>query len=92
MEMLKTIEEVLKYNLRSLRGNRSQQEVSDAVGIPFRTYQGLESGVIPKKRHYLTALAQHYGVSETRFFLDPDLTRPTVEQAFEVLREAIKKP
>jgi transcriptional regulator with XRE-family HTH domain len=73
IEVLKTIEEVLSHNLREFRGDRNQQDVADACGIPFRTYQDLESGVIPRKRIYLISLAKYYNVTVTRFFQDPEL-------------------
>jgi len=72
MEVLKTIEQVLASNLRALRGDTKQQVAARAIGIPYRTYQALESGIIPRKRVYITRIAQHYRVPETKLFLDPD--------------------
>lgn len=51
----------------------------------------MESGHIPKTRQYLAKLSELYGVPETRFFLDPDLIRPSPQQALEVLSELVKQ-
>lgn len=72
--MLKTIQEVIEFNLRRLRGKRTQSEVAEAAGIPLRTYQDAEGGHIPRPST-ITALSQAFKVSETELFLDPDLKR-----------------
>ena len=93
MEVLKTIKEVFSYNLRRLRGKRTQEEISAAAGIPYRTYQDMESGVIPREKWvHLERLARFHAVPETALFLDPDLTRPTGEQLKSLLREALTDP
>jgi len=73
MELLETINKVFAYNLRRLRGERTQSEISEAADIPFRTYQRLEAGAIPKTREHLRAIARVHGCTETALFLDPDL-------------------
>lgn len=89
--VLETIDKVLAYNVRKLRGKRSQAEVAEAAGLPLRTYQRYENGVLPRRRRHLVALAKAFGVSETVLFIDPDLTRPTPQQAIDVLTELVKK-
>jgi transcriptional regulator with XRE-family HTH domain len=72
---LQSIEEVFAYNLKKLRGKSRQEDTADAIGIPFRTYQDMESGTIPVKKRdeVLRALSTYYRVPVTQFFLDPDL-------------------
>lgn len=87
---MNTIEEVLSHNLREFRGDRTQMDVADDAGIPFRTYQSIEAGIIPRKRAHLTALATYYDIAETRFFLDPDfIPVPSNRQILEAVNMAL---
>jgi hypothetical protein len=48
MYVLNTIEEVISFHLRRLRGDRTQSEMSELLGLPLRSYQALEYGSIPR--------------------------------------------
>jgi len=74
---VKDIESVFAHNLRELRGKLTQEQVCEGAGIPYPTYQRMESGKIPQE-HNLKAIARFYGVPETRLFLDPDLLPKTI--------------
>lgn len=89
--VLETIDKVLSFNVRKFRGKRSQSAVADAAGLPLRTYQRYENGVLPRRRRHLVALARALGVSETALFLDPDLVRPDPITAARVLSEFVEK-
>lgn len=90
MYPLKTIREVFAYNLRELRGDRTQAEISESADIPFRTYQDMEGGTLPvKKWDHIASLSKLHNVSETRFFLDPDLTKPNTNQIIEAVTSAL---
>jgi transcriptional regulator with XRE-family HTH domain len=67
---------VFAKNLRALRKKARLRlpGMAEAAGIPERTYQRMESGVIPRKRQYLAQVAAFHGVPETRLFQDPSLT------------------
>lgn len=70
---MRTLEEVFKENLKRLRGRRTQAEVAEAAGIPLRSYQHAESGIIPQGPNR-TAIAAALGVGrETELFLDQEL-------------------
>ena len=75
MYVLETIDKVLSFNVRKYRGKRSQATIADAAGLPLRTYQRYENGVLPRRRSHLVALARALGVNETALFLDPDLIK-----------------
>lgn len=85
--MLKTIREVLSHNLETLRGDRTQAEMAELAGIPFRTYQGAEYGAMPKPET-LAAIAKALGVPESKLFEVPRKATPAEEQ--EVLDRAIE--
>ena len=51
----------LKNNLAALRGNRSVQEVAQAIGVTRKTIYDAEMGVISLKLNTLTALIRYYG-------------------------------
>lgn len=87
--MLNTIREVFAHNLRTLRGSRQLKEVAGAAGIPYRTYQNMENGVIPQEAT-LQKIALVLGVPQTSLFLDPDLSSPTAEQIADVLSAALQ--
>lgn len=91
--MLKTLEEVFKDNLKRLRGRRTQAEIAEAAGIPLRSYQHAESGVIPQGPNR-TAIARALGASrETELFMDPDLSSMDAGQALKVIaRELESRP
>lgn len=67
---MKTIQELLSFNLRSLRGDRTQEQIAEAAGIPFRTYQDCERGIKLPQQPTLESLAKLYGVSQLAFFQD----------------------
>jgi transcriptional regulator with XRE-family HTH domain len=96
MEPLETIDKVFARNLREMRGDKRQEDVAHESKVPWRSYVRLEKGTIPRNRAHLKRLATYYGVTETRFFLDPDLatkqpaTDLSVEKALEVLRRALE--
>lgn len=91
MHILRTIEEVVAYHLRRLRGQSTQSEMADMLGIPLRTYNALENGQIPRPETR-RIIAQKLGIGETELFLDPDLTKPpNAGAALEVLSEFVKK-
>lgn len=87
------MKEIFSLNLKALRGERTQLQIADLAGIQLRQYQRLEAGAVPRKRHYVTALAKAHNVKETRLFLDPSaIPKPTPEDALKILAEAIKRP
>lgn len=69
---MKNIKEVLSQNLRRLRGGRTQSEIAESAGIPFRTYQDAEGGRIPRAEN-LSAIAKALNVSEVELFLEPGM-------------------
>lgn len=87
--MLKTIQEVFAFNLKRLRGERTQQKMAEVCGVAYPSYQRMEAGDIPQRPN-LEKLAKGFGVPETALFKDPDLARPTPEEALLVLAEAIR--
>jgi transcriptional regulator with XRE-family HTH domain len=89
MEVLETLEQVFAYNLRILRGGLTQADMAERLGVPLRTYQKFEAASVIPQAETRRSLASKLGVPETRLFLDPDLTKPTKEQAFQVLKEAL---
>lgn len=89
---MKTINEVLSFNLRRLRGAASQAKMAEAAGIPLRTYTHMESGNIPQRPN-LEAIAKAHSIPETHLFVDPDyFPEPTPEEALEILARAIRQP
>ena len=62
--------------LRRLRGERSQKEVAEALGIPTTTLSSLEQQETVPRGPMLQRLADHFGVSRD-YFYPPD-TRTTV--------------
>lgn len=68
-----TLEEVFKANLKRLRGNRTQAEIAESAGIPLRSYQHAESGIVPQGPNR-QAIARALGVQETTLFMDPELS------------------
>jgi transcriptional regulator with XRE-family HTH domain len=88
MYVLKTIEEVISYRMREIRGNRNQDEMAEFLQIPFRTYQAIEAGGIPRAATR-RAIAKRLSISETTLFLDPDLTTASPGQALDIIRDAL---
>lgn len=88
MYLVKNIEEVISLRMRELRGKRTQAEMAEILNIPFRTYQTIESGSIPRSETRKT-ISETLNISETYLFLDPDLTSPTTDQALDVLEKAL---
>jgi len=62
--------------LRRLRGERSQKEVAEALGIPTTTLSSLEQQECVPRGPMLQRLADHFGVSRD-YFYPPD-ARATV--------------
>jgi transcriptional regulator with XRE-family HTH domain len=60
---LNTIREAFAFNLRLLRGNKTQAEMAEFLSLPLSTYQKLESGQVPQ-RGTMEAITQKLGVSE----------------------------
>src|SRR5262249_55588397 len=62
--------------LRRLRGDRSQKEVAEALGIPTTTLSSLEQQETVPRGPMLQRLANHFGVSRDYFY--PRDSRATV--------------
>lgn len=91
MEVLENINKVFAFNLRKHRGKRTQAEIAEAVGLSLRGYQRLEKGTIPRTRRLTAQLAVVLRVPETALFLDPDLIRPSPQEALMVISDFVKK-
>lgn len=90
IEGLETISKVFAENLKSLRGERTQAAVAEAAGLPLRTYQSLEAGVIPRLPRVRQQLARALGVSESRLFIDPEyMPKPSKDAALQILRTSL---
>lgn len=72
MYVLNTIEEVIAFHFRRLRGSRTQSEMAELLGLPLRSYQALEYGSVPRPETR-RIVAEKLGIQETELFLDPDL-------------------
>lgn len=60
---------VIGQNLRTLRGNRSQKEVANAVGVTNMAISAYENGERIPRDEIKIALSQYYKVSvESIFF------------------------
>ena len=61
--------------LKTLRGNKTIQEVSDATGIDPSTIGMYEIGQrIPRDNNKIT-LAEYYGTTVQKLFFEPDITK-----------------
>ena len=56
--------------LKELRGNRSQEEIATALGIPTRTYASYEQGVRTPKDSMKIKIAKHYDESVEAIFFN----------------------
>lgn len=89
MDTLRTIEEVIAYHLKRLRGDNTQSDMAELLGLPLRSYQYLEKGSVPRPETR-RLIAEKLGISETELFLDPDLSSPTADQVSEVISLALQ--
>lgn len=90
---MKTIEEVLAFNLKRFRGSRTQAFISEATGIAFRTYQHLEQGVSVPQKPQREAICNFFGVDEMELFVDPDrstIINPTNEELSEMVLQRMQ--
>lgn len=62
--------------LRRLRGERSQKELAEALGIPTTTLSSLEQQEAVPRGPMLQRLADHFGVAPDYFY--PSAVLPTV--------------
>lgn len=63
MFVLKTIRDAFSFNLKLLRGSRTQAEMAEFLSIPLRTYQKIETGTLPTGAT-MEAVTQKLGVDE----------------------------
>lgn len=79
--------------MRERRGQRTQDEFAEFLGVSPRTYQEWESGAVPQKAMVAHIVKRLKLTSETPLFLDPDCIPgprpPTPAEALEVLRRAL---
>jgi transcriptional regulator with XRE-family HTH domain len=75
--------------LRRLRGERSQKEVAEAIGIPTTTLSSLEQQETVPRGPMLQRLADHFGIAREYFY--PPGSR-TTEGAREWLRQIRQTP
>jgi transcriptional regulator with XRE-family HTH domain len=88
---LRTIKEVLGFNIRRLRGNRTQEEMAEFLGLNLRTYQRLEKGTRPQKATMGRVLAR-LSIPESALFQTvgtgaPEAPSPTAEHLLAALHE-----
>lgn len=88
LELLETTREIFSFNLKRLRGDRTQRDIAEAVDVSLASYQRMESGVIPRTPGIFPALAKAFSTPERELFRDPDM-KPTPEQALQVLADAL---
>lgn len=89
MQVLGTIEQNFALNLRVLRGDRTQAEMAEHLGMPLRTYASLESGTIVPQAETRAKLAERLRESEGRLFADPDYVA-TPEEAVKILAKYVE--
>jgi len=71
--------------LRRLRGNRSQKEVANDLGMPITTLSSLENHVPVPRGSVLKRLANYYGVPVTYFYPAPTTEMKSSESALKWL-------
>ncbi len=89
-----TTKETFKHNLLELQGAKSMKEVASGADIPYRTYQNMVSGVIPRAEA-LEKLAKYYRIPVSNLFSDgntPAPRPPTPEEILSYLRGALDNP
>lgn len=90
--MVKSIQEILAFQLRHLRKGLSwtQERLAEEAGVSVMTVQSLESCRTWVGIDTVSALAKALRVPEGRLFADPDgIPQPTPKEALEVLQEAL---
>lgn len=55
---MRTIKEALAFNIKRLRGNRTQEQMAEFLGVNVRTYQRLEKGTRPQGATMARVLAK----------------------------------
>lgn len=90
---MKTIEEILAFNLTELRkaaGFKSRQAFAEASGLPFPTYRDIEEGRSWPERKNIAAIARTLDVPETRLFADPEyIPTPTNKDILDAISVAL---
>ncbi len=69
--MIRLDADVIGKRLKDLRGDRSQQEVADAIGVSKMAISGYESGKRIPKDGAKVALADYYGKTVEQIFFTP---------------------
>lgn len=59
---------LIAYRLKTLRGNRSQEDAAAAVGVPLATYKRYENGQQIPRDEIKQKLAKLYNVPVEMFF------------------------
>lgn len=81
---------VLAFNVRKIRrarGFRSSAALAEAAGLSTPTLARLESSGGWSSEDTIEAIAKTLKCEESALFLDPELLKPTVEQAVAVIQE-----
>lgn len=88
---MRTIREIFSENLRFYRAGRTQAEMAEFIGIPFRTYQNMESGVSLPQQASISVAALKLGVSEAQLFQDrSSMPKPSPLEAWKVLSKQLR--
>lgn len=64
--------EIIGERLRSLRGDRTQQEIADAVGVTTMAISDYERGNRVPRDKYKLALARFFQTTVEAIFFSPD--------------------
>lgn len=67
-------------------------DVSEAAGIPFRTYQAIDMGHTWPELKNLEAIAKEFGVDVISLFMAEEAPDPSPERALEIIAKALKTP
>lgn len=73
---MNTVREALGFNLRMIRGDRTQAEMAELIGLPLGSYQRLDAGDVFPRPDTLAQLAAKLGVSEASLVQLPDEPKP----------------
>lgn len=84
---MESIRQILGFNLRLLRGDRTQAELAEVLGLPLRSYQRIESGVAFPQESTLKQITTKLGVSESALFQDQ--TAPALQTRSSLLGEIV---
>lgn len=82
--------EVLALNVKSKRkaaGYKSSRALAEDIGVSPVTLARIETCAVWPGTETISLIARALKCEESALFLDPDLTKPTYQQALDVLAE-----